>query len=745
MKRRPVCLVCLLLMLCMYIPDLAGISVIRGNPLPESVRDYIEEHPNVEICGEVQQCQATEYSISVYLKQVYLIVGSAKIPIKNVRVFLKTKEELPAGMKIRVCGQLEEVPEQRNPGEFDSRQYYACQKIYYFLKDGIIQKKSTSYSRYGEAVQQFKKKIMKILEESAKDDAGVFQAMILGQKENLDEELKIRYQLAGVIHILAISGLHISMLGMGLFHILKKVGAGNITAGLISLIFLWQYGMLTGGSASAMRAISMFVVSMGSVILGRSYDMLTAMALAGILLLLDSPANLLSSSFLLSFGAVVGLGAVAPVLYALAGAKNKILKSLLSSLAVSLTTLPVMLNMYGEISVAGIFLNLLVLPTAGIVLGSGLLGVLSGFFSVRVASWCILPGRILLMLYKTLCEMVSRIPLCTWIAGSPQLCQSVIYYAVLVLTMEIVWKICGKAKKRQQTQKKEIRKRRLCSALTCVLLTLNVLLLGYHKNDTLKITCLDIGQGDCAVLSVPGGVTFLVDGGSSNKKNIAQYQILPYLKNQGISRVDAIMISHTDQDHVSGVLELFELISKDLTSVEVGFVILPDWTTKNETYEELVCAAENADVEVVKSRQGQTLQFGETEIEFLAPMEGTDGSDVNEDGMVMEVTYKDFQALFTGDIGEETEKELLPYLTEVDFLKVGHHGSRYSSCQEFLERVSPKVAVISCSSTNTYGHPSAETIERLEQCDAKILYTMTNGAAIIQSDGETMQAETFIR
>ena len=208
MRKRPMCFACVFLMLCLCILDLAGIPLIRGNPLPAEVREYIEAHPSAVICGEVQRCQDTEYSLSVYLKQVYLAYRSEKIPIRNIRVFLneKSEEDLRTGMIIQVRGELERVSAPRNPGEFDSQQYYACQGIYYFLKNGIIQKKSRSYSRYGQFLTDLRERITGILEEAAGEDAGIYQAMLLGEKSSLDEEVKLRYQMAGMVHILAISG-----------------------------------------------------------------------------------------------------------------------------------------------------------------------------------------------------------------------------------------------------------------------------------------------------------------------------------------------------------------------------------------------------------------------------------------------------------------------------------------------------------------------------------------------------------
>lgn len=185
MRKRPVCCACVFLMLCLCILDLAGIPVIRGNPLPREVREYIESHPSAVICGEVQRCQDTEYSLSVYLKQVFLLCQSERIPIRNIRVFLEknAKENLKTGMVIQVGGELERVSAPRNPGEFDSQQYYACQGIYYFLKNGIIQKKGRNYSKYGQFLTELRGRIGEILLETAGEDAGIYQAMLLGEKK----------------------------------------------------------------------------------------------------------------------------------------------------------------------------------------------------------------------------------------------------------------------------------------------------------------------------------------------------------------------------------------------------------------------------------------------------------------------------------------------------------------------------------------------------------------------------------
>lgn len=737
MHKRPVCCVCVLLMLFLCILDLAGVSIVRGNPLPQKVQQWIEVHPSAVICGEVQHCQDTEYSLSVYLKQVYLTDQSEKIPIRNIRVFLKEniKEDLKTGMIIQVKGELERISAPGNPGEFDQQQYYACQKIYYFMKNAVVQKKSRSYSRYGQALTELREKIAETLQKAAGDKAGIYQAMLLGEKSGLDEDVKMRYQMAGMIHILAISGLHISVLGMGLFSLLKKLSLGNVPAGLISLCVILQYGMLTGSSVSAMRAVSMFVLAVGARILGRSYDLLTALAVSAILLLLDTPAYLYSSSFLLSFGAVAGLGSMAPTLNRLIESENPWVKTLISSLAVQLMTLPVVLRIYGEVSILGIALNLIVLPTVSVVLVCGLCCSLVGVFSIFAAGLVLFPGNFLLVIYEKLCILAGEFPFCTWIGGAPEIWKCGVYYVVLAGGIRGILILHGK----WENDGMKIRQKGMLLSVVLI----SVLFLGFRQRNYLSVTCLDIGQGDAIVIQIPGGKNIMVDGGSSSKKNTAAGQLLPYLKNQGISVVDAILFSHTDIDHISGVQELMDLKEKHLTTLRIKYLLLPDWKTPEPVYDELEAKAKRCGISVLKLQQGQKLQFGDATMEILSPEPGAEGTDPNEEGLVMELCYGKFRGLFTGDIGEETEKKLLPRLDDVDFLKVGHHGSRYSSCQEFLDRIRPEAAVISCSESNTYGHPSPETIKRLEQNGIKTMYTMKSGAVTVSTDGGHMWLETF--
>ena len=745
MIRRPMCLLCFLMMLVLGIADLAGIPLIRGNPLPASVQSWIKAHPGSEICGEVERYENTEFSQSVYLKKTYLIYHSKKFPINNVRIFLKKEEELKPGMKIFVKGILKEVEGPTNPGGFDSSRYYACRHIYYFMKKAVLLKKTSTYSGYHQAMLMVKEKCRQILENTAGKDAPVFEAIVLGEKTGLDPEIRMRYQLAGIVHILAISGLHISILGMGLYKLIKRVGFGIWLAGIFSLAVMLQYGMMTGGSVSTLRAVTMFLIAMGARITGRIYDMPSAVSVTAMMILAESPAYLLDSGFLLSFGCVLGICVASERICALAGAKRKGTKVFCESVALWLVTLPVMLKFFGEASLAGLVLNLAVLPSVVVVLAGGVAAMILGFVSIPTGRVMIFPARVLLFLYERLCELAGRSRWCTWIGGEPEIWQITIYYAILVAVLLIGQYI------KESDQTKISRKQHILRISGIVLLILSILTLGKQsfrypfKTQTLQITCLDVGQGDGILIRTPDNKHYLIDGGSSSQSELGRYCLLPALKSMGISCLDGIFISHTDKDHLSGVQELLEYMEKGLTTIRAAYLVLPGWTEPPEAWTDLASAAQKAGIKTVTGNAGNIIRSGAAAFEILWPESTARGKDVNEEAMVMELTYGDFRMLFTGDIGADTEKKLLSAgcLNDIDCLKVGHHGSGYSSSEEFLKKVKPELSIISCSSTNTYGHPSPETVKRLKDCGSQIEYTMKNGAIILETNGKNLRIRRF--
>ena len=755
MKKRPVCALCIFLILLLRLLDFLGFPLVRGNPFPDNIRKWIRENPQAKVIGEVEEYADTQFSSSVCLRNTYLLAGEdsgesftgssknggqyagrpesgrfSKISIDHIRVFLKEKEELPRGSLVLMSGKLEEIQPPSNPGEFDSRQYYACRHIYYVMKDAVVLKESQSHSVFRQKLSEFQTYLADILDKAAGESAPVFRAVVLGDKSSLEQDTKMRYQLGGIIHILAISGLHISMLGMGLYNLLKRTGIGIWPSAVMSFMVMIPYGMMTGGSVSTMRAVCMFLISAGAKIAGRIYDMPTALAVAAVMILAESPAYLADGGFLLSFGAAAGAGIVLPYVVRILEIQSGAAKAVLASVIVQLVTLPVVLWFYGEVSLAGIFLNLLVLPTVGIVLASGVGTALVGAVTLACdipAFICAVPGRILLVLYEKLCGYAALLPFGTGVGGRPKLWQIAVFYSVLWCALLLLKK----------------RKRRILSVL---LAAAAALILGIRFHPFMEITCLDVGQGEAAMIRSPEGFCFLVDGGSM-KDGSGQYRILPFLKNQGISRLDGIFVSHTDADHISGIRELLEFMEKRLTSLRADVLYLPDWKKPPSEWKELSSLAGRAGVRVQRVKTGDVLHAGKTEFIFLSPQPDAAGEDVNEECMTFLIRYGRFQGMFMGDLGKEGEKILAEQgiLEDVDFLKVGHHGSKNSTGEEFLSCISPEYGVISCSRTNRYGHPAPETLQRLSQAGCRVFCTMECGAVTVRTDGEREEVSVFLR
>lgn len=741
MRQRPMCCLCLLLMLGIVLLDRWEFPLWRKTPVSVSVQNYLEHHSQVQVMGKVIKRTKSKSSISVYLENSKLLVQSKTYRLGSLRVFLKEEERIPIGASVLLQGKLKPTEPARNPGAFDSQSYYKAQHISYLMFQGTVQKVSGTCSWYKERLARVRDFFAQILGKAGGEEAGIFAAMLLGEKSLLEEETKLQYQMAGIVHVLAISGLHLSLLGMGLFKLLKWIGLGNLPAGGIALAAIYQYGLLTGSSVATLRAVSMFLLSVGAVILGRTYDMLTALAFGAILLLLESPDYLYHSGFLLSFGSVLGVGVVSPIFTKCLPKRCVFLRSLTASLAVQAVTLPILLYFYYEVSLYGIFLNLLVLPTVAAVLLWGIGGTILGGICLPAGKALLWPGRLLLKGYQLLCVYGCRQPWCTWVAGKPENWQILVYYGSLAGCV-LLWMQQGKRQEERKGKRYRFTEI-LLQGISLVWVLAAVWLLGFRGSQPFTVTCLDVGQGDASVISTPQGEHYLCDGGSSSASGVGTYQILPFLKSQGISCLDGIFVSHTDQDHISGIEEILEARGKALTSVRVKALYLPAWEEKPEAYERLEELAKEAAVPVIALGTGDVLERHGLKFQVLAPQRGARIGDVNEGSLVLQAEYGAFRGLFTGDIGEETERTLLAQVSPCQFLKVAHHGSRYSSCEAFLQRVKPKLGVISCSASNTYGHPSPETLERLEEAGSAVRITRDSGAVTVHFRKEGLCVEEF--
>ncbi len=713
------------------------------------------------------------------------------------KIFCEMQEDAPytIGSTVRIEGEFFAFARPSNPGEFDAKTYYESIGISASMRKGRLLSQKTRHGRLREMLFCLRQKCAKIYDACMeKEDAALMKAMLLGQKSDMDAQMKRLYRQAGIAHVLAISGLHISLIGMGAYRLLRKSGMPLPAAACAAMAFLAAYAAMIGGSPSSLRAVCMLSLYLFANIAGRSYDMLTSVSVSAFLLLLTQPSYLFYTGFLFSYGAVLGIACLTPVLRdigsvcffgvmrriaakcmgghirkreqrslrmraALAAwkAAGRLGNAFAAGLGVFLATLPVQLFSYYGISAYAVLLNLLIIPCMGVLVCAGGAGLLLGACSLPVGAACLKICHYVLLFYEKSAGASLLLPGSLWITGHPETWQAVIYYLLLLTGTVIASGLLFQRKESQgsggachaKTEKgKKAAQYAAKAAGTACMAAAFFLLTAHFETPGMWMTLLDVGQGDAAVIHSETGHTYLVDAGSSSRAKMAEYQLIPYLKYQGIDRIDCAVISHLDEDHYNGILQLLTLGKQE--GIRVGRIVLSAAEIRDEAYRQLCSAAKAAGVPVMYMRSGDTIEDGKLLLQCLYPKNDINVTERNDCSIVLSVRYGAFFGILTGDLGENAEMEAARQAARAKgdaplytMLKAAHHGSRYSGSREFLTCVQPDVTVISCGKRNRYGHPHAETLERLKDAQSKIYITYETGAVTFVVNDKTVFEKTY--
>lgn len=704
----------------------------------------VSEKCEVQVRGHITRRIQKEDETQLYLRDCQIQYGEEQFETRYLLAYLKTAAEYPVGCYLSLSGTLYPIEEPTNPGQFNSKLYYQGKKIAYTLYADRSVVLAEQVSPVLEGLLEWKERLIQVYEKVLDEkDSALLKAMVLGAKEELDAEIKELYQKNGISHLLAISGLHISLVGMGLYRLLRRVSGSYLLSGMLSILFLTCYGWVTGASVSAVRAVLMCVLSIVADLAGRTYDMITALAAAALVLMLTNPLSVRQSAFLLSFGAVLGIALLQPVCQLYFSKPGKLLQSLSVSFSVLFLTFPLLLCFFYEYPLYSTILNLLVIPLMSVLMVCGILCGLSGLFSLWMARIFAFPCHLILALYEWTGEKCLSLPGAVLSIGRPDTWKILLYYSVLSVAV-LFWH--QERRKKKYWQKREaFRPGRLVLVGNLGMLFLCAMLLCLRIDRGLTVTMLDVGQGDGVFFRLPSGITCLYDGGSSNVKGVGERRILPFLKSEGVKRLDYILISHMDQDHISGLKELIEK-SRDNGGISIGYGVLPALRKPDENYQEMKELFTKAGIPVLSMGTGDVLEKDRCSFTCLWPEKEEVSDDRNDLSLVLLAEYGEFQMLLTGDIGKETEQKLLSsgILPQVEILKTAHHGSRHSSIEGFLKKVRPVLSLISCSATNRYGHPGEETLLRLREAGSQVLITKDCGAIRVWTDGKKVRVKTML-
>ncbi len=649
------------------------------------------------------------------------------------------QEAPPMGSAVLLTGEMSAFDIATNPGEFDRRKYYLLQGYCGKVSVGEIVSVSEGYDVFREGMYRFRCYLASVLDAALNEqDASVMRAMLLGEKSQMDRDIRTLYQANGIAHILAISGLHISMIGAVVYRCFKKLAFPPFASAGLAVLIMAAYAVMTGGSVSTLRAVVMFGFMVMSVCVRRSYDLPTALSVAALCTVLSKPYVLYQSGFWMSYLAVFGVAVLHPALTEGIDIKDKKLQALCSAvlggLCVNLATLPVMLMSYYEYPVYSVFINLLVIPLMSVLLAAGLLTIAAGCIFLPLGRLAGFIVHVILCIYERTCGAAMNLPGRSWIAGAPGIGKLLVFYGVLILVA-----MSGKKIGRKRLRRMKVHTRFLLIAAA-------ILMMGMRSDAGLHVTILDVGQGDGICVRAEG-ITCMIDGGSSSKANLAEYQLEPFLKHEGISEIDYWLITHPDLDHCSGYQEMMEMGKEN--AITVHTLVLPDAYGIRESCADLIALAHANGVQVLLMSSGESIRAGKLRLTVLHPREGYHTEDVNESSLVVSVEYEDFCGIFTGDASGESEREVIRYWEEhgyrpVQLLKVGHHGSSTSTSEAFIEYCIPQAAVISCGKDNRYGHPHKEVMERLERYGCEVYRTDEGGAVSISIRDGKMRIEEYL-
>lgn len=683
--------------------------------------------------------------------------------------YLQKDETLPkAGSYVRVFGEVSPFLQATNPGEFDAAAYYRRKDCLFALRKTKITAQTKTYGRMEEFLSQLRYEsevlFRKLLGEK---NGATASAMVLGRKKGMDSEVKALYQGAGISHLLAISGLHLSLIGAGLFGLLKKVRLPVALSAGISTWILIVYAQLTGMGISTRRALVMFLLFLAAGLLKRTPDLPTSLAVAALLLLVPRPQRILDAGFQLSFSAVLGIAVMIPVLQdgwedaapslrvtdGVAGwniARTAIVrtcrllrKNILAGLGITMTMLPFLLIHFYEWSPWSVLLNLAVIPLMGILLpcliGLQLVARLTAFTHCLELPQHLLCTAIeaIFSCYEQLCRFTTALPGSILHTGYPTW-QTLTAYTIGLIALAV--------------SGKKLRPHLRLAAAVCLMGIFLIRLPG-----ELNVTMLDVGQGECVGIETREHHVYLVDAGSTSKKKTGQYQIIPWLKYIGTRSVEGIFITHWDEDHISAVGELLEW-SKS-SRVKIRRIFLPDVALKDEVLETLLQQIEEANVSVEYLSAGERMTDGALQISCLHPYAKKVPEDRNDASLVLRLSQGDFQMLLTGDLERSGEDWLVeqarPAVEQPQpaaqnplrctILDAGHHGASNATGEALLDLAQPELVLISCGKNNRYGHPAPETLKRLEERGIRWYSTAEVGAIQVQIGKKKVKIKQYIQ
>ena len=653
----------------------------------------------------------------------------------------KYSKRFKYGDVLRISGTPQRPFLPTNPGEFNYRRYMELNDRFFQFR---LEKESEVmyiFSGKGNWAQtkifnKTRKTIREIIDKYLKShSASIVKALILGERGNLDKEIVSDFQKTGVIHVLAISGLHVAFIAMFLQFILSILRVPQKINMALIIFFLVFFLALVNFKAPVVRASLMMSIYFIAKFTSRPQNSLNILALSGIAILIFKPEELLLPGFQYSFAAVFGLiygnsklNSLIPVFKPDTILKKKfniyLRKPFLASFCAILATLPLTWYYFGTFQIGALIANIFVIPIIGAVVFLSIILLIISFVKILPVAGIAFLLSFILDFLITFVSAFSDFPFVQITTGHPQLFSLILVTSGIFIFFNL----------------NHFRAR---LALIAIFTVFAMLFFGNQfLGKKLKITFIHVGQGDAALIEFPNGKNALVDAGNKGFGfDAGKRYVDPVLKYYGISRINYLIGSHPHSDHIGG----FEYI---LENYKVDTLVLNEFRVESKIYNRILRKSRQKDIFVKYADEGDIIipdkqiriyvLHPDTTFETSSPHSG---QNINNSSLVFKLVHGKNSFLFTGDAEIASEKALLSYgaFLDCDVLKVGHHGSRTSSTKEFLALAKPEMAIISVGRKNKFKHPSSVTLKRYENLGIQVYRTDQVGAVVIESDGKTLK------
>ncbi len=651
------------------------------------------------------------------------------------------------GDVLKIHGQLEIPSSAGNPGEFDYREYLSRRGIYTQIAvypAAVEQLAAGQGNCLLQGVYSLKSRVKQAMGQTLPPDTRqLLQALWFGEQAGLSLEERDIYQRTGLIHVFSVSGFHVGfllLLALFIGRVLRLAAGMKIGLALGMLLF---FAAMVGFAVPVMRAILMAALGLAAHYWRREKNLVSALALAAILILLANPLVLLDVAFQFSFLATWGLVYLYP-------AMDERLKGwpawralILLPLGAQLGVVPLVAFNYNQITILSLLSNVLL---AGILGGIVLIGYLAFplvFIFPLAAESLFLAAEVLVSLITELVRFMSGVPGSVINVASPPVWGLTLYYLLVVGWAE------GWLRKFKAWVWPVLKTRpAFCLVVASLLIAGGIAGYTWVSCDVLKVVFLDVGQGDCIIIETPSGKTALVDGGgrpdfgfnSKSNYQVGRQVVLPYLRRQGINHLDLVVNTHPDADHIEG-------LGVVLQEIPVAFLVFAPVREPPAAYFELQQLALAKGTQVAEAKRGSLLNLDpQMQIQVLHPGPDLDQTSRhrNNNSLVLRLLYENNSLLLTGDVEAEGMRELVRSGVELksQVLKVPHHGSRYAQEANFLTEVNPQVAIISVGKNN-FGHPAAEVVQDFQQRQVPVFRTDQYGAITLECDGRRIKVSAF--